>query len=342
MTATTAAVALAAPFVGRLADAWGKRRVIVAAAFALAAATLLASTAATLNQIIFWRFVQGLVTPGVFAVTVAYVHDRWHPSRAGTATAAYVSGTVIGGFTGRATAGVVAAAAGWRASFVVIGAMSLACAVALWSGLRGEVDSSPRGAARSGRDSLAAHLTSRELAGAYAAGFCVLFTQIAMFTYVTFHLAGAPFGLSTAALGWLFAVYLAGAAITPFSGRWIDVHGHRAALVAAMAIGVAGSLLTLSGALAMSWSSASRSCRPGVFIAQAAASSYVGASATRDRGLAVGLYATCYYAGGSAGGALPSLFWTRGGWPACVALVVAVQVTTAAIALLEDAQLLIS
>lgn len=333
VTATTAAVALAAPFVGRLADAWGKRRVIVAAAFALAAATLLASTAATLNQIIFWRFVQGLVTPGVFAVTVAYVHDRWHPSRAGTATAAYVSGTVIGGFTGRATAGVVAAAAGWRASFVVIGAMSLACAVALWSGLRGEVDSSPRGAARSGRDSLAAHLTSRGLAGAYAAGFCVLFTQIAMFTYVTFHLAGAPFGLSTAALGWLFAVYLAGAAITPFSGRFIDVHGHRAALVAAIAIGVTGSLLTLSGALAFVVVGLAL-VSSGVFIAQAAASSYVGASATRDRGLAVGLYVMFYYAGGSAGGALPSLFWTRGGWPACVALVVAVQVTTAAIALL--------
>ena len=48
----------------------------------------------------------------------------------------------------------------------------------------------------------------------------------------------------------------------------------------------------------------------GVFIAQAAASSYVGASATHDRGLAVGLYAMFYYAGGSAGGALPSLFWT--------------------------------
>ena len=70
----------------------------------------------------------------------------------------------------------------------------------------------------------------------------------------------------------------------------------------------------------------------GVFIAQAAASSYVGASATRDRGLAVGLYAMFYYAGGSVGGALPSLFWTRGGWPACVALVVAVQLTTGAIA----------
>ena len=40
VTATTIAVAAAAPFVGGLADAWGKHRVIVLSAFALAATTL--------------------------------------------------------------------------------------------------------------------------------------------------------------------------------------------------------------------------------------------------------------------------------------------------------------
>ena len=330
VTATTTAVALAAPFVGRLADTSGKPRVIVTAAFALAAATMLASTAATLNQVIGWRFVQGLVTPGVFAVTVAYIHDRWDPSRAGRATAAYVTGTVIGGFVGRATSGVMASWFGWRASFVTVGAMSLACALVLSIGLRSDGGHrAVRGDRRRDRP-LAAHLTSRELAGAYAAGFCVLFTQVAMFTYVTFHLADAPFRLSTAALGWLFAVYLAGAAITPISGRWIDVYGHRTALVAAIAIGVTGSLLTLAGTLWVVVSGLAL-VSSGVFVAQAAASSYVGAAATHDRGLAVGLYAMFYYAGGSVGGALPAVFWTSGGWPACVALVVGIQLMTAAI-----------
>jgi predicted MFS family arabinose efflux permease len=330
VTATTAAVALAAPFVGRLADAWGKPRVIVTAAFMLAAATILASTAATLNQVIAWRFVQGLVTPGVFAVTVAYIHDRWDPARAGSATAAYVTGTVIGGFVGRATSGVMASWFGWRASFLTVGAMSLMCAIVVWSGLRGD-SRHPAAASDRRRDRpLAAHLTSRELTGAYAAGFCVLFTQVAMFTYVTFHLADEPFSLSTAALGWLFAVYLAGAAITPISGRWIDAHGHRIALVAAIAIGVTGSLLTLAGTLWLVVAGLAL-VSSGVFVAQAAASSYVGAAATHDRGLAVGLYAMFYYAGGSVGGALPAVFWNSGGWPACVALVVGIQLMTAAI-----------
>jgi len=75
VTAPTVAVALAAPFVGRLADRLGLRVVIVGSAFALAAATMLAATAANLPQLIAWRFVQGVVTPGLFASTIAYIHQ---------------------------------------------------------------------------------------------------------------------------------------------------------------------------------------------------------------------------------------------------------------------------
>jgi MFS family permease len=95
-----------------------------------------------------------------------------------------------------------------------------------------------------------------------------------------------------------------------------------------MAIGVAGSLMTLSHTLALVITGLALICS-GVFIAQAAANGYIGVAAKSDRGLAVGMYATCYYIGGSVGGAVPALFWTTGGWPACVALIVVVQVVTA-------------
>ena len=73
-----------------------------------------------------------------------------------------------------------------------------------------------------------------------------------------------------------------------------------------MAIGGAGALLTL-----VPWLPAIVAglalCATGVFIAQATTSSYIGAVTTQDRALAVGLYSTFYYAGGSVGGALPSV-----------------------------------
>jgi predicted MFS family arabinose efflux permease len=297
----------------------------------LSITTLLTATSTSLHQVIAWRFAQGLVTPGVFAVAVAFIHDRWEGARAATTTAAYVTGTVIGGFLGRVVSGQAAAVWGWRGSFIAIGSLSLACALALAVWLPdGGQRSERRGQRTEGGRGRWSHLATRPLLGTYAAGFCVLFTQLAMFTYVTFHLAAPPFLLSTAALGWLFTVYLAGAVITPISGRWINRYGHRAALAIAMALGVGGSFLTLGHHLPEVVAGLALVCS-GVFIAQAAANGYIGVAARSDRGLAVGVYATFYYIGGSVGGALPSLFWTTGGWPACVALIVVVQIATAAL-----------
>ena len=70
----------------------------------------------------------------------------------------------------------------------------------------------------------------------------------------------------------------------------------------------------------------------GVFFAQTASSSHVAHHAAHARGLALGLYTTCYYLGGSVGGALPAVFWDAGGWPACVAFLIVVEMTMLTIA----------
>jgi MFS transporter, YNFM family, putative membrane transport protein len=340
VTAPVIAVALAAPAVGRLADRVGLRRTILTAAILLTITTALAATARSLPQLIFWRFLQGIVTPGIFASTIAYVHEVWPASRAGRGTAAYMSGTVVGGFTGRAVAGVVAADASWHESFLALAILNGVVALALWK-LLPPVPARPRALAaarhhdtnRRGQEGglLRNLFKNRRLVATFGVGFCVLFTQVAMFTYVTFLLAAPPFNLSTVALGWLFVVYLVGAAVTPFSGAWVDIYGHRMGIASAMAIGATGALLTLVPSLAAIVAGLAL-CATGVFIAQATTSGYIGAVTTKNRGLAVGVYSTFYYGGGSAGGALPALFWSRGGWPACVALVVAVQATGTVIA----------
>jgi MFS transporter, YNFM family, putative membrane transport protein len=331
VTASTIGVAIAAPVVGRLADFIGRRRVIVGSAFVVTAATALAATSTNLTQFIGWRFVEGLATPGVFGIAIAYVHDEWPTSHVGRAMAAYVSGTVIGGFCGRALVGLVASRYDWHLAFAALAVANLVAAVLLAFVLPGET----RKASTPSRDhgqSIARLIANPQLIGTNAVGFCVLFMQVAMFSYVTFHLSAEPYLLSTAALGWLFVVYLFGAGVMPFAGRWIDVRGHRAALASSMAMGVTGALLTLAPWLPAIVAGLAL-VGTGVFAAQATASSYIGAVTHEDRGLAVGLYSTCYYLGGSAGGVFPALFWDAGGWPACVALVLFVQVTTVTIAL---------
>jgi len=331
VTASTVAVAVAAPVIGRIADLAGRKRVIVVSAVMLAVATAAAASAATLRQLIVWRFVQGLATPGVFAIAIAYIHDEWPRSHVGRATAAYISGTVSGGFCGRALVGVLAATFTWQTAFLVLAALNALAAVVLAALLPAERTRAAVAADGHGR-SVARLILNRRLIATDGVGFCVLFTQVAMFTYVTFLLADPPYHLSTAALGSLFVVYLVGAVVTPFAGRWIDASGHRAALASGVAIGLAGALLTLLPPLAAIVLGLAL-VATGVFISQATASSYIGVVTREDRGLAVGLYSTAYYLGGSMGGALPALFWTAGGWITCVMLVVAVQLGTAGLAL---------
>ena len=120
------AVALIAPLVGLLADAVGRKRVIVAAMFGLAVTTALTATATNLSQLIAWRFLQGLFVPGIIAVAMAYVSEE-SPSRSvGSTMAIYVTGTVVGGFAGRFLTGIIAHHWGWRVPFVVLGALTLA------------------------------------------------------------------------------------------------------------------------------------------------------------------------------------------------------------------------
>jgi MFS transporter, YNFM family, putative membrane transport protein len=152
-----------------------------------------------------------------------------------------------------------------------------------------------------------------------------------MFTYVPFRLAAPPFSLSTAALGLIFLTYLVGAVVTPFAGRGIDAYGHRAVLVAALGLCGTGALMTLAPALTIVTAGLSLFAT-GVFFAQAASSSHVAHHATHGRGLAIGLYATCYYIGGSVGGAVPAKLWDAGGWRACVGFIILVELTMLAIA----------
>ncbi len=117
------------------------------------------------------------------------------------------------------------------------------------------------------------------------------------------------------------------------AGRAIDRFGHRMTLAAAIAVSIAGVALTLGRPLWMVVAGLAVCC-VGVFSAQASASAFVGTAAKQNRGLAIGLYSTFYYLGGSAGASAPGLFYDWRGWPACAAFIAAVQALTILIALL--------
>jgi YNFM family putative membrane transporter len=330
ITVSTLAVALTAPFTGAVADVLGRKRVIVAAMFVLVIPTVMVSLSTSLSALIFWRAVQGLVLPPIFAVVVAYIGDELSRHEATTVAGIYSSGSSLGGFSGRLFVGVLADLISWRAGFMALAVIAFTGAIVVAFLLPHErkfVRS--EGLAASSKQMLA-HLRNGQLLATYAIGFGVLFNFITTFTYVSFYLAAPPFNLSASWLGAIFVVYLTGSLLTPWTGWAVARFGRRRFTVRVIAVWGAGIALTLAPSLPLIVAGLAVCAGCGL-ICQAISTGYVTVTAKAGRSSAVGLYVTSFYIGGSFGAALGGLAWNFGGWPACVALVAAMLVILAAI-----------
>jgi len=330
MTASTLAVALTAPLTGVIADVFGRKRVIAAALFAVSIPTVMVVFATDVHGIAVWRFVQGLFLPPIFAVTIAYIGDEWPPSEVAGVAGVYVTGSSFGGFAGRMVPGALGDLIGWRSAFLILAAITLLAAVAVLFTLPRErrfVRSEGLGASLA---QMLRHLRSRQLVATYAVGFGTLFNFIATFTYISFHLAAPPYNFSSTWLGALFFTYLGGTAVAPWTGRLIARFGRRDFVLGLIALWMCGAALLLAPHLALIVLGL-LVCATCGMLCQTVSTGYIAVIAKEGRSSAVGLYVTCFYAGGSVGAFLPGLTWASAGWPATVAMLIIMQTIMACI-----------
>ena len=323
VSASTLGVAIAAPLLGTFTERMNRKRVILVSIVLLAVPTCAAATSTSLGWLVFWRLLQGLITPGVFATTIAYITESWPPTAVAPVMSIYVSGTALGGFSGRAVTGFMADHAGWRASFLLLGVISLAGAALVRGCCQTGLCSTCRLATAAPADlhahacplpkSATAHHVSRRLQRAVFAGRRLHVHHVLS--------RSAPFSLSTAKLSLLFVVYLVGLVATPLAGALLPRVGLRAGITGSILISLAGVLLTLVPSLTVVVAGLALCCT-GVFISQSCATSFLREAAPESsRASAVGMYVACYYIGGTVAGVAPSLMWKLGGWTACAGMV---------------------
>jgi MFS transporter, YNFM family, putative membrane transport protein len=330
MTASTLAVALTAPLTGVIADMFGRKRVITAALFAISVPTVMLVMAHDVSSIAAWRFVQGLFLPPIFAVTIAYVGDEWPPNEVAGVAGVYVTGSSIGGFAGRMVPGALADLIGWREAFLILAATTFIAAIVILIILPREkkfVRSEGFGASLR---QMLRHLRNPQIIATYAVGFGTLFNFIATFTYISFHLAAPPYNFSSTLLGALFFTYLGGTVAAPWAGRLIARFGRRNVVLTLIAIWIGGAALLLTPQLPVILFGL-LVCATCGMLCQTVSTGFITLIAKEGRSSAVGLYVTCFYAGGSVGAFLPGLTWASYGWPAAVAMLVAMQTIMAAI-----------
>ena len=324
LTATLLAVACVAPFVGGLSDRFGRRRLIVTASLLLAVPGLAAAMAPTFDVIIAARFVQGLMLPFVFAITVAYVADELEPAEAARVTSVYAVSGIVGGFLGRFVSGWATELLGWRLAFGLLALMTLGAALTIARCLPAEQKFRPTLGWRGSLEGFRDQFVNPQVMATCAVGFSVLFSMVGAFTFVTLYLAGPLYRMGPAALGNVFIIYLAGVIATPLATRLALRIGRRWTHMIAAALGSAGLLMSLLPGLGFILAGLSMAVA-GFFAEQVLSLGHIGASARRARSTAVGLYVTSYYAGGALGSVVPAGLWRAFGWPGPVLLIVAVQ-----------------
>src|SRR5947207_4482075 len=186
-----------------------------------------AASAPDVQALVVWRFVQGLLLPPIFAVTVAYIGDEWPPAQVAGIAGIYIAGSSLGGFSGRFVPGVLGDLFGWRAAFLALAGQSLVGAIMVGLLLpREKRFVRSHGLSASTRQMLQ-HLKNPQLVATYGIGFVVFFDFLAVFTYVSFHLAAPPYNFSSTLLGTLFMTYLVGAIVSPMTGWAIRQLGRR-------------------------------------------------------------------------------------------------------------------
>ncbi|APX93969.1 MFS transporter [Halomonas sp. 1513] len=314
MSVSTLALALALLVFGTLSDAIGRRGIMLVTLVLTTLCSLGLALAPNYPTLLALRAVQGFVLGGLPAVAIAWMGDEFDRRGLMLAVGLYISANTLGGIGGRVMGGFAADLGGWQASFATVGVVSVVCVALFWKLLPASRHFAPQPfRLTAALASIAGHLGNPLLLGAYLIGGLNFLIFINQYSYITFRLSEAPYGLATQWLGMVFVTYLGGTLGASLSGRAAQRLSQPRCMMLGIAIFAAGTLLTLAGSLAAIIIGLTVNAF-GFFFAHSTASSWVGRQAKAARGSASALYLVFYYVGASLGGFYLEPFWQLAHW----------------------------
>ncbi len=331
LSLTTLSLALCLLVSGALAESWGRKPVMAAA---LGLAALLGIACALVEEwssLLILRALLGLALSGLPALAMAYVGEEFDPEALPAAMGLYIGGTALGGLLGRLLAGLLSDLGGWPWALGGIAGLGLlALGLFLWllppSRHFTAQPLSLRGLLRN----FSLHLSNPRLRVLFALAFLLMGGFVALFNYVGFRLAGAPFNLSATVIGLLFTVYLLGIFSAGWAGRLVPRFGARQVLHGGIGLMLLGVALC-----ATPWLSAAviglALFTLGFFAAHAVASGQVGIHAQGAKAQASALYLCAYYLGSSLVGYVGGYVWEHAGWLALLAVLALLFVSAGAL-----------
>jgi len=315
MVAATAGVVFAPLFAGRLRQG---KAIQVAALAAMTLTAGLAAAAPGLWTLVGIRFCQGILVGVLFIQSMARIAAVHRPRFGALSNCLFVSSTTLGGFTSRFLPAYLVDDVGVRATFLVLAAMMLMICAAVHIAPVPEADEDARREPEVSVGSVSER--RRAFTAEYLLGFCVLFSQASIYTYLPVRLAHAPFSLGNRQIALIALVFLLGAASAPLTVRVTRDDLSKVAISLFFGCVAVGALMTgipnlyaVAGGLAL--------FSVGAFALQAMLSRRLTARAGASTPRIFAVYMAVYYLGGSAGSYVSGNVWAASGFSGVVLVV---------------------
>ncbi len=126
---------IATPVWGAIADRFGRKFVVVRAAFGLGLTVFLMGLARDVETLFVLRLLQGVLS-GFIAATTGFVAAETPPQRIGYALSLLQSATAVGSVIGPLLGGLVSDAVGMRWTFVLVGLLCTVSGITVWRFVR--------------------------------------------------------------------------------------------------------------------------------------------------------------------------------------------------------------
>lgn len=314
LSLTTLPLAFAVVLAAAWSEGQGRRPLLIGSLLIAAVLTLGAAASPTFGWLLGFRILTGVALAGFPAVAMAYVAEEFHPSGLGTAMGLYISGTGLGGMTGRVAGGMIASVASWRVALLCAAVVCLVGAAWVAAQLppSRHFTVTPGGLATrlSAMRGPAGDAVILKLA---VTGFVLMGSLVSFYNFLQYRLAQAPFSLPSTVIPLVFLLYLSGTLSANWMGRLTDRRSRKWVMLLGLGVMAVGALLSLSSALPVVFVGASTMVF-GFFGAHAVASGFIGAWAQERRAQASALYLFGYHCGSALAGFVGGLFFGAYGW----------------------------
>ncbi|WP_233842394.1 MFS transporter [Dyella sp. 2HG41-7] len=314
LSLTTGVLAFAMLFAGGVSDAFGRKSVMVASLLSSAVLVLLTALMPNWYALLTLRTLLGIALSGLPAVAMTYLTEEMHSESIGLGMGLYISGSAIGGMSGRLIAGIVADYAGWRAGVAVVGVIGLLSGLVFWKALppsRHFERSALQWRTLFAR--FAGIFRDPGLPWLFLEGFLLLGAFVTVYNYLGYRLLAPPYSLSQTVVGLIFGIYLVGTFSSAWMGHLAGKLGRRKVLWTAFALMLVGVACTATkplwliifGITAVTF---------GFFGGHSIVSSWVGRRGGAAKAQASSMYLFSYYMGSSVAGWSGGLFYASHGW----------------------------